>query len=121
MGYSSKGREGGSAVYSVRMTTENGEQTHETEEGIFGEVIKNLAPRFRPRFTAPCYSGELFDDIRFIGDTAAAKAILEGTYVYPPVTDPATRLLLEEAAITYAIICPEEVSRYVTVEDFQYH
>ena len=88
-------------MYSVRVITENGVETHETEEGIFGEVSKNLSQRFRLAFTAPCYSGELFDDIGFIGDTAAAKAILEGTYVYPPGTDPATKLLLEEAAITY--------------------
>ena len=64
-------------MYSVRVITDNGVETHETEEGIFGEVSKNLSKRFRLAFTAPCYSGELFDDIGFIGDTAAANAILE--------------------------------------------
>ena len=57
----------------------------------------------------------------FVGDTEAARAILEGTYVYPPDIDPATKLLLEEAAMTYAKMPAEEIATYVTVEDFQYY
>ena len=57
----------------------------------------------------------------FVGDTEAARAILEGTYVYSPDIDPATKLLLEEAAMTYAKMPAEEIATYVTVEDFQYY
>ena len=57
----------------------------------------------------------------FVGDTEVARAILEGTYVYPPDPDPATKLLLEEAAMTYAKMPAEEIATYVTVEDFQYY
>jgi hypothetical protein len=34
--------------------------------------------------------------------------------------DPATRLLFEEASVTYAALLPLEVATYVTVEDYQY-
>jgi len=111
----------GGAVYDVRI--KQGDNTVEvnTEDGIFTHVSEHLSERFRLAFSAPCYRGGLFDDVGFIGDTAAARAILEGTYVYPPDTDPATRLLLEEAAIIYATMPREEIATYVTVEDFQYY
>ena len=63
-------------------------------------------------------SGKIFDDIGFLGDTEDARRILEGTYTYPTDTDPATRLLLEEAAITFAKLSKEQVATYVTVDDF---
>ena len=72
-------------------------------------------------FTAPSCSGKLFDDIGFLGDTQAVKEILEGTYVFEQDVDPATKLLFEEAAITYAAMSNEEVATYVTVEDFQHY
>jgi len=75
-----------------------------TEDEVFLQVSKNLSGRFRLAFTAPSCSGKLFDDIGFLGDTQAVKDILEGTYVFEPDVDPVTKLLLEEAAITYAII-----------------
>ncbi len=53
-------------------------------------------------------------------DGPVAQQILKGTYKYPPDLDPATRLLLEEAAITYAEFSPTEVATYMTVKDFQY-
>ena len=42
-----------------------------------------------------------------------ARAILGGTYVYPPDTDPVTRLLLEEAAIAYASMPKEMIATYL--------
>ncbi len=58
---------------------------------------------------------------QYVGDTTATQQILEGTYVFSPDTDPATRLLLEEAAITYASMSTDtdEVLNYVSVSDFQ--
>ncbi len=53
-------------------------------------------------------------------DDPAAQQILEGTYVYPPDLNPATRLLFEEAAHTYATLSPTEIATYVTAEDFQH-
>ncbi len=40
--------------------------------------------------------------------------------MYPQDLDPATRLLFEEAAATYATLTPTEVATYVTPEDFRH-
>ena len=92
-----------------------------TKEEICKQVSKNLLERFRLAFTAKCHKGKLFDNIAFFGDTDCARQTLEGTYTYPPDTDPATCLLLEEAAITFAKLSHEEVSTYVTIDDFQHY
>ena len=92
-----------------------------TKSDVFYRVSKTLAKRFTLAFSAPSMSGELYDDIGFLGDTLAAQQILEGTYTFPADCDPATRLLLEEAARTYAFMSTEEIATYVTVEDFQYY
>ena len=69
--------------------------------------------------TAPCHQGTFFDDIRHLADGPVSQLILDGTYVYPPDIDPATRLLFEEASHTYKALSPTEVATYVTLEDFQ--
>ena len=84
-------------------------------------MSSHLSQQFRLAFSAPCHSGQLFSDIGFLGDTAAAHAILEGRCVFPDDTDPATRLLLEEAVHTYARMSRAEVATYVTVEDFEFY
>ena len=42
-------------------------------------------------------------------------------YVFHADTNPATIMLLEEAAVTFAQLSGKEVSGYVTVEDFQHY
>ena len=115
-----KPRQGG-AVLSVRVksTTGGEDETFESETGIFESVKTHLSDRFRLAFSAPSCSGQLFDDIGYIGDTETTQQILEGTYVFPADLDPATKLLLEEAAITYASMSKEDVANYVSVADFQ--
>ena len=99
--YSTKKDQGG-AVYSVRVQSHTNnndgaqsnnnanDEVYETEDGIFDKVSSHLAERFRLAFSAPCYSGKLFDDIGFMGDTEAAQQILEGTHEFEEGTDPAT-------------------------------
>ena len=93
-------------VLSVKVNLEDSleESTKEftTKEGVFLQVKKHLSERFRLAFTAPSCSGALFDGIGFLGETEAVQQILECTYVFPSGTDPATKLLLEEAAFTYS-------------------
>ena len=111
----------GRAVLSVKVKL-NGEETeYNTEADVFEQVSHNLGERFRLALSAPACHGQIFDDIGFLGDTAAAQMILEGTYVYPPDMDPATRLLLEEAAATYASLSREQIASMVTAEDFRYY
>ena len=68
-------------IDNVRVKEGDNTVEADTEEGIFNHVSKHLSERFRLAFTAKCYSGQLFDDIGFIGDTENARAILESTYV----------------------------------------
>ena len=64
----------------------------------------------------------IFGDIGFIaGDTLAAHHTLEGTYVYPPDTDPATKFLPEEASRTYNVMAGAGIATYIMVADFQYY
>ena len=100
---------------------EEGVEEFKTKEGVFFACSKNLAKRFRLAFSAPCSHGQLFDDIGFLGDTECARQLLEGTYVFPPGTDKATRLLFEEIAIVYKEMNPKTLATYVTIEDFQYY
>ena len=115
-------RDRGQACLTVRVQTEEGVDEIKTKDGVFATVSENLAERFRLAFSAPaCQPGQLFDDIGFLGDTEAASRILENTYEYPPDTDPATKLLLQEAASMYARMTDEEVATFVTAEGFQYY
>ena len=41
--------------------------------------------------------------------------------MFPPDTEPATKLLFEEAAIIYSKMSQEQIATYVTAEDFQYY
>ena len=118
----------GGAVLSVKVPTAAAEaedansfQEFTTADDIFNSMSDTLSERFRLAFPAKSYSGKLFDDIGYIGDTEASRQILEGTYEFAPDEDPGTRLLLEEAAHTYSKMSQEEVAAYVTVDDFQYY
>lgn len=121
-----QGKSQGRSVVSVKVPAPTEEDPdayteYNTAEGIFSATSDNLADRFRLAFTAPCYSGKLFDDIGYLGDTEASRQILEGTYEFDPDEDPGTRLLLEEAAITFSQMSGEEIATYVTVDDFQHY
>ncbi len=101
-------------------TASRGVDEFKTKEGIFHAVSATLVERFQAALIAPCHQGTFFKDVGHLVDGPVAQQILKGTYEYPPDLDPAARLLLEEAAITYAEISPTEVATYVTVKDFQY-
>jgi len=108
-------------VTSVKVPTAEGYEEYETEADVITHVSINLSDQLCLAFAAPCCNGPLFDDIGFMGDSEAVLQILEGTYNYSSRTDPAIQLLLEEAAITYSKLSADEISAYVTAEDFQYY
>jgi hypothetical protein len=45
--------------------------------------------------------------------------MMEGIYVFPKDTDPATRLLLEDAAMTFKKLSGKEVNSYIIVNNAQ--
>ena len=100
--------------------TEDFDEFH-TKKEVFEQVSKHLSERFRLAFSTPYHSGQLFDNIGFVGDTDCARQILEGSYVFPSDTNPAMKLILEEVVITYQELSKEEVATYVSVDNFQHY
>ena len=106
----------------VPITSEDGERTARectTQQEIFEGSEPVLTTRFTGAFSSPFYTGKLFDDLGFMGDTEAAAQVLEGTYEYPEGIDEATKMLLEECSKVYQSMSREEVATYVTAEDYQ--
>jgi hypothetical protein len=111
---------GGLTVAVKIPTVGDGYVEYKTQEGVFQAVSATLVERFQSALVAQCHRGTFFKDVGHLADGPAAQQILEGTYVYPPDLDPATRLLFEEAAHTYATLSPMEITTDVTTEDFQH-
>ena len=114
-----KPRTGGAAI-AIKIRTPDGEVHHTTQEGVEQGAANALWQRFALGHRDPMCLGQLFTDIGYIGDMAATKSILEGTYVFPPDTDDPTRFLLLEATKIYKTMSGEELSTFVTTSDFQY-
>ena len=91
------------------------------EQEVFDHTADHLSKRFRLAYSAPCYKGQLFDDLGFMGDTACSQQILDGTYKHPPDTDIWAKKILQEAHHTFLQMSGIEISTSVTTEDFQYY
>ena len=78
-------------VLSVKVDCDNGgKEEIAMKLGVYAAVKANILNRFWLVSTTPSYSGQLFDDIGFLGNTESVKYILEGTYIFPDGTDQAT-------------------------------
>ena len=119
------GKSRGSSVMSVQVPVESGADGEmrncTTQMGIFDAARPVLRTRFTGAMGSPFYSGQLFDDVGFTGDTQFAQQILEGTYEAPEGTDEFTVMLLKECAEMYNKMSREEVATYITVEEYQYY
>jgi hypothetical protein len=69
-----------------------------------------------PPMTAP-----LLSDLGFMGTTAAARQILEGTYEPPPTVDEHTRQFFWELRSTAPLDPANCISCKITRQDFQQH
>jgi hypothetical protein len=101
-------------------TADGGYNEYNTKEGVHGAVSPIILEWFQSVMAAQCHQRKFFEDIGHLADGPVAQQILEGTYVYPPDLDQATRLLFEEATATYAALSPTAIKTYVTPDDFQY-
>ena len=70
---------------------------------------------------APLCSGPLRGVFSYNAVTPTVKAILEGTYVYPPEFDEATKPILQECALIRLRIPENSVSMTITPEDWNRH
>ncbi len=94
-------------------------KTYDTEQEVIAHTAEHLSERFRLAYSAPCYRGQLFDDLGFTGDTVCAQQILEGTYNYHPDTDIWTKNILQEAQITFSRMSGCKIATFITTKDFQ--
>ena len=78
-----------------------------------------LKERFQTARIAPICNNQLFEDFGYLGEKEATKQVLEGTYQCPIGTDKYTRLLLEEAAHIFGNLAEKNVSKFVSISDFQ--
>jgi hypothetical protein len=110
----------GAAPTSICVKSDGGDEQFDTQVEVEEQAACRLTDRFKLARDAPICSGQLFDDIGYLGDTQCTKAILEGTYAYPPEMDWDTRLLCEESHRIFSLKSTEEISNYVSSDDFQY-
>lgn len=110
----------GGAPTRIIVNQQGNDIVYDTREGVEEQAARRLTDRFKLARDAPISQGQLFDDIGYLGDTSSTRAILEGTYDFPPEMDPHTRLLLEEAHRIFANKSTEEISNFVSTSDFQY-
>ena len=120
------GKKRGRSVLSVKVPTVDEEENNTTKEcvtqrDIFDAAKPVLTDRFSGAFSSPFYSGRLFDDLGFMGDSECAQQVLEGTYVFPVGIDPSTKMLLEECSKMYLSMSRKEVCIFVTADDYQYY
>ena len=81
---------------------DGGRVVHASKLDTHAAIKSHLKPRFQTACDAPISRGQLRRDLGHLADTPAAKAILEGKYVFPPGTDEATIMILQAAAEVYS-------------------
>jgi hypothetical protein len=82
-------------------------------------TLNHLSECFCLVYSAPCYQGQLFDNLGFMGDTECSKQILEGTYEYPPNTNVWTKKILQEAHYTFSHMSRAKIATTISTVDFQ--
>ncbi len=84
-----------------------------------GHTSNHLPKPSRLAYSAPCYRGQLFNDLGFMGDTECSQQILEGTYDYPPNTNMWAKKILQEAQHTFWRMTVDEIATTISTADFQ--
>ena len=62
----------------------------------------SLDEGYRAACHAPISSGQLFQDLGHLADTASAEALLRGDYTFPEECDQATEAILREIALIFS-------------------
>ena len=93
----------GHSVLSGNIPIVDKERIHASRECITQEYIFDtgrpiLTDRFCGDFALSFYSGRLFGDLGFMGDSDCAKSLLEGTHVFPEGIGPTTKMPLVECS-----------------------
>jgi hypothetical protein len=71
---------------------------YDTQEDIVRVINSRIGSRYRLGLRAMEANSQIAKDLGALGDGEAVQKILDGTYVFPPDTDPGLVAILEEAA-----------------------
>ena len=114
-------KKGGGAVFAVEREAADGSiELFATKEDIERVAGQTIGERYKLAYSAPIMSNsKLLADVGFTGDGEAVSAILDGTYEFPPDTDPWTSLLLTEAAVLFSTLGEDSIEDWVRHQDFQ--
>jgi hypothetical protein len=104
---------------TIRVQSGPDIKTYDTEQEVVAHTAGHLLECFRLAYSAPCYRGQLFDDLGFMGGTVCAQQILKRTYDYPPDTHIWTKQILQEAQISFSQMSGCEIATFITTKDFQ--
>eukprot|EP00956_Cyclotella_meneghiniana_P019224 scaffold32771_cov65-Cyclotella_meneghiniana.AAC.1 len=112
----------GRAIMAIQVD-ENGELVqYDTHEDIVRVINSRIGNRYRLGLRSPAAVGQISEDIGQFGNGPAVQQILDGTYVYPPGTNPELIALLSEAAhIRREMDQMTTSERDATVEEFIDH
>jgi hypothetical protein len=92
---------------------------YDTKQEVVDHTLNHLSECFRLAYSAPCYQGQLFDNLGFMRDIECSKQILEGTYEYPPNTYVWTKKILQEAHYTFSRMSGAKIATTISTADFQ--
>jgi hypothetical protein len=92
---------------------------YDTKQEVVDHTLDHLFECFCLVYSAPCYQGQLFDDLGFMGDTECSRKILEGTYEYPPNTNVWMKKILQEAHYTFSRMSGAKIATTFFTADFQ--
>jgi hypothetical protein len=82
-------------------------------------TLDHLSECFCLAYLAPCYQGQLFDNLGFMKKTGCSKQILKGTYDSPPNTNIWTKKILQEAHYTFSLMSGAKIGTTISTPDFQ--
>jgi hypothetical protein len=107
---------------AIQVDEGGGLVTYDTHKDIVRVINSQIGTRYRLGLCSAAAHGHIAADLGQFGKGKAVQRILDGTYVFPPGTDPEVVALLEEAAFIQAKM--DEMStaeRDATVEEFIAH
>jgi hypothetical protein len=117
------GKPRGGSCFKVQVEQEDGTvKEHLSQEDLQKAIWTNIhRKRFYLAEEAPLCSGPLRGQFGYNAITPTARAILAGTYQYPPEYDKATKEILKECAKICLLIPKDLVTTRITKDDWHGH
>ncbi len=112
-----KTRNGG--IDWIEMLDKGKTVRYSAKEKVEEKIMKVNETKFRKAASTPPMTAPLVGDLGFLGNTDAAKRILNGTYQCPPGVDAHTQNFIAELQVSQPILDSDRVSSKVSREDYK--